>query len=269
MKIKQLNSYINEIKQGKPIFLAKFSRLISQLSLSHDFSPSDITARKIKNQLYVVLNINEILWQELQSLATDVGEDRISAARQNLSHNYKVDGSILIARKRLQHPKVVLFDRNGNYQYPDELSLTGLIIENRQNFISTEQTLAFLQSYTEFNPPNINEIDIIFADGNEISNSLHKKFLECFGHLYLSLDLDLGGLKIAKNLISLLPEKHITFLLPKDIQQRISNVVKTQTPKYLNEVMDIGIDCPQLAPYAKLIKDNQRILEQESFLYDE
>lgn len=124
-----------------------------------------------------------------------------------------------------------------------------------------------MQEFTQLVDININELDIIFAEGNEVSNSLHKSFLESYDTLYLFFDLDLGGLTIAKNLYSLLPNQSISFLVPSDINKRLNSVVEIQQAEYLKDVITIGRECPQLARYSKLIKDSKRILEQESFLY--
>ena len=140
MNLKLLSKYLQDVEQGTSINLVKFSGLLSQLSLAHDFKPSDINARKISGQLYRVTDINEELLNELQNLVKNLGNDRISAAKQNRSHNHKVLGSLLVIRKGLQHPNVVIFDEFGNFDYIENISQSALLIENRQNFISIERT---------------------------------------------------------------------------------------------------------------------------------
>lgn len=247
----------------------KFTAQLSQLALSHRFSPADITARKVKGQQYCITHINSELERELQHLIASIGNDRVSAARQNRSHNHKVDGSLLVVRQGLQHPNVVLFDELGKYQYPNNQSQLALIIENRQNFISITKTVHFLQKHTNLASVCIDELDIVFAGGNEVSNTLHKSFFEQYQHIYLCFDVDLGGLTIARNIIALLPDKSITFLVPSDIDTRLRAVTEIQSSTYVDEVISIGCACSQLSSYAKLIKDHRRILEQESYLYGE
>jgi len=267
MNIQNIKRYIDNIDNNKPINLQKFIGLVGQLSLSYTFQPSDVSARKIKGQQYQVIEINECLIKELRALVNDIGSDRISSSRQNRSHKCKVDGSILLVRERNSHPKVVLFDEDGSFSGINQNSDRALLIENRQNFIAIDKTLTFLNREADlcFEPP----IDVIFADGNEISNTLHHRFLGHYKQLYLFFDFDLGGLIIAKNINALLPDTHKQFVVPKDIEVRLSRVVEKQSSEYIDKVLDIGLADPLLAPFAKLIKDHQRILEQESYLYDE
>lgn len=161
MNILNIKSYLEKIDNNNPINLQKFNELVGELSLSHPFKPSDISARKVKGQQYQVIKINECLDKELRALANDIGSDRISSSRQNRSHNRKVDGSILLVRKYNSHPKVALFDKHGNYQGINQHSDRALLIENRQNFIDIDKTLSFLRRHAClcFEHP----IDIIFG----------------------------------------------------------------------------------------------------------
>ncbi|PKQ73657.1 hypothetical protein [Aeromonas sobria] len=269
MSLDRLKQYLSRIEQGTPVNLSKVTDLLSQLALSRPFKHVDITARKVKGPLYCVTHIDSDLMAELEHLIATAGHDRVSSARQNRSHNHKVNGSLFLIRQGVHHPSVVLFDEAGNYQYPNKLSRFVLLIENRQNFISIDKTILFLQRNTALASVCIDELDIVFASGNEVSNGLHKAFFDQYHHIYFCFDLDLGGLTIARNMISLLPDKPISFLVPSDIDTRLGVVTEVQPSTYIHDVINIGLECAQLIPYAKLIKDHQRILEQESYLYGE
>jgi len=158
-----------------------------------------------------------------------------------------------------------MIDADGEYRSPITLSNDALVIENRQNFIDVEQTVQFLEKHTGFKlKPGMN---IIFAEGNVISNALHKKFLSQYQHIHLCMDVDLGGLTIAKNLMSLLPKTAFSFMVPRDIEQRLARVVLRKEKHYIDAVIQLGVSTPALAPYASLIKNTQKTLEQESYLY--
>lgn len=266
MSVKSLKKDIEDIDNGKPIHLAKFITSIGKLSLSHQYIATDIDARKIKGQLYLVERINERLFELLRHLVNDTGKDRISAARQNRSHSHKVKGSLLLIRKRDQHPEVVMMDEEGSFQHTRKVSSRALLVENRQNFIYAQRTLTFLEKFTSFHPAQ--EVDVIFGEGNEICNSLHRQFLSQYESLYLFFDLDLGGLATARNLIALLPEKPVEFLVPFDIKARLQNVIEVPDADYIQKVINIGYSCPPLAPFARLIQEHGRTLEQESYLDD-
>lgn len=228
--------------------------------------PSSVSARKIKGQLYLVTDIDKGLLSELKMIVDGIGKDRISSSRQNRSHLQKVDGSFLLIREGNSHPKVVLFNKEGQFSGVEQTSDSALLVENRQNFISIEKTLIFLEHEVGLNITA--PIDVIFADGNEISNSLHHDFLFHYKQLYLFFDLDLGGIIIARNINKLLPNTPKEFLIPKNIEIRLADIVERQPPEYTDQVIKLGLTDPFIAPYAKLIKDHQRILEQESYLYE-
>lgn len=198
MNIQTLKRYIECIDSERPINLPKFISMIKTLSLSNSYMPSSVSARKIKGQLYLVTDIDKGLLSELKMIVDGIGKDRISSSRQNRSHLQKVDGSFLLIREGNSHPKVVLFNKEGQFSGVEQTSDSALLVENRQNFISIEKTLIFLEHEVGLNITA--PIDVIFADENEISNSLHHDFLFHYKQLYLFFDLDLGGIIIARNI---------------------------------------------------------------------
>jgi hypothetical protein len=111
------------------------------------------------------------------------------------------------------------------------------------------------------------DIVVIFADGNQITNNIHKQYLSQFEKLYLCMDFDLGGLRIADSLMKLLKDTNITFLVPYDIGLRLDSIIETKSANYIDDVIKIGISNQVLMPYAKLIKDKRKVLEQESYLH--
>lgn len=263
--MKHLANYINNIDSGLPIKLNAFYKLLSGLTLAHPLKKSDVATTKHKGQSYIVTQINAELMSELRLLVHDYGTSRASAAMHNRSHSVKVNGSFILIRQQLDTPVVVMIDGDGGYCSPIPLSSDALVIENRQNFIDVEQTVQFLEKHTAFKLKQ--GMNIIFAEGNVISNTLHKKFLSQYQHIHLCMDIDLGGLTIAKNLMSLLPKTVFSFMVPGDIEQRLARVVLRKEKHYIDAVIQLGLSTPALAPYASLIKNTQKTLEQESYLY--
>jgi len=262
----RLSNYIKNIDSEKPINLNAFYKLVDSLRLTHPREAQDIVAIKHKGQLYIVNQINGELMNELRALVADKGNSRAAAATQNKSHSVNVNGSFLLIRNKSAKPVVVMINADGEYQSPIPLSAGALVLENRQNFIEADQMVDFLEKHTAFRlTPKMN---IIFSEGNEISNALHKNFLSQYERLHLCMDVDLGGLTIARNLMSLLPGTQFNFLVSDDIAERLDKVVEREQSDYIDEVIKIGLSTPALAPVAKLIKDKQKILEQESYLHE-
>ena len=270
MSVKTLKRFVDSIDNAKPVNLRRLQKTIEQLSLTHRYNPTDIDAsRTAKPDYYLIKSVNEDLMSELRRLVAGLDEDRISGALQNRSHDHKVDGSILLIRKSVEYPAVILFDTYGNYQHTCQHThhpaKQALLIENRQLFIHIERTLTFL--YQHCGLPKDNELDIIFGAGNEISNSLHKKLLSKYDTLYMLFDFDLGGLTIAKNLYNLSMNNSKVFLYPSDIQKRLAGVVEKFGNEELGKVITIGQDCPPLKPICEIIRNHMKFIEQESYLY--
>ena len=264
--MKHLSNYIKNIDSEKSINLNAFYKLVDKLKLTHRREAQDVDATKYKGQLYIVTRINDELMSELRALIAENGNSRAAAAIQNRSHSVNVNGSFLLIREQLSKPVVVMMDADGQYHCPTPQSKQALVIENRQNFIDVDLMVNFLEEHTTFRlTPKMN---IIFSEGNEISNALHKKFLSHYERLHLCMDVDLGGLTIARNLMSLLPGTQFNFLMPDDIAERLDKVVEREQADYINKVLTIGLSIPALAPVAKLIKDKQKTLEQESYLHE-
>ncbi|PHS59773.1 MAG: hypothetical protein COB00_17405 [Alcanivorax sp.] len=264
----KIESYLKKIDAGQPIDLSNFWALINSLELSLEPSRCDVEARKVKGVLYKVTSIAPELRNELLVMVNEKADDRITAARQNNSHAFSVNGSMLIIREGIMHPQVVLFDQAGQTTHPELKTYSrALLIENRQNFISIEKTLRFLESHCGVCSSDASNLLIVFAEGNAITNVLHRTFLNQFNTLYLLLDVDAGGLQIASNLIDLIPAAEHVFLTPADIEQRLKSVRSSSSPESIERVLRLGRRHHQLAPIAKLIYETRRELEQESYLH--
>lgn len=283
MSVHSLRKMLESIHQGTPINLPRLITLIEKLHLSHRFEHTDIKADKIKGNSYRVSHIEEKLLAELTRYSDQAGSDRISAAQQNLSHQHKVLGSYLLMIQSLSydtfikpsvHPIVVLFDDSGIASFPSSSINRNaqspqapevLLIENRQLFLHWQKTVAFLQASCQFDSQSY---DIVFAAGNEISNALHKEFLASYQKLYFCFDVDLGGVTIAKNIISLLPNVDYEFLMPNDIENRIKQVVRRVSADEVAKVRAITADHQGMAAAAQVISQHFKTIEQESFLYE-
>lgn len=277
MSITTIKRMMTSIDNGKPINLDLFIKSIQKINMRHRFEISDIESTKIKTKGYRVTHIHPALYEQLSNYANGAGDDRISAARQNDSHRHKVMGSYLLiiadADKSATpepHPMVVLFDGEGKAKYPSvdlpaiKPARNLLMLENRQLFLHWKKTVAFLKSHCDFDN---NDFDIAFGSGNEITNGLHKDFIAKYDTLYFCFDIDLGGLTIAKSLINMASGTAYKFLMPKDINDRLSQVVNQISMDTLNQVRTIGKEYAGLQKAAAAISLHNTTIEQESFLY--
>jgi hypothetical protein len=266
MSLKQIKRYLDNIENNKPINLSKFFKVVDVLSLETSRASDDIKAYKHSGDLYIVTEIEAKLKQELYLLTSSNDWNRESLAKQNRSHGANVDGSFIIIRSSNNLPTLITIGGNGEVVSGFEQKQQALLIENRQNFLKINETMKFIKEYANSDLPP--DLDIIFTEGNAITNALHKPFLSEYEHLSLLLDFDLGGLTIAKNLTELLPNTSMKLILPLDIEERLSKVVEVKPPDYLEKVFDLGSNYPILTVAASIIHKHKKILEQESYLND-
>lgn len=265
MQLTRLNKLLEKIEREEDVNLHQLTKEIEKLNLKHPLQANDILGHKVKGDFYNITYFNPELWHELQSLTKGAGKDRNSAAHQNLSHNHKIDGSFILIRHVNEHPQVVTIAADGGYINPITQSKRAVIVENRQLFLFADKFLSFLEKHTDV--PSDQPLDVLFGMGNELANSLHARFLNSYEHLYLCLDMDLGGLKTANSVFNLLPEQSISFVQPFDIAQRLEKVVCIKDQRYLQEIGEFRIKAhPSLEPYAQLIREMGRTIEQESYL---
>ncbi|WP_131667692.1 hypothetical protein [Psychrobacter pygoscelis] len=169
MSANGLTKLLDNIHNNTPINLPRFIKLIEQLDLNHRFNVTDISATKVKGDRYLVTHIQAELVRELKRYTSQSGHDRISAARQNLSHQHKVMGSYLLVIRAIEgplpnsasfqntstqntsskktslqntstknpsHPIVVLIDDEGDFYYPP-----ALIAAIQTDFITGDNSL--------------------------------------------------------------------------------------------------------------------------------
>ena len=129
MSASSLKDMLLNIENGKSINLLRFKKLIDSLNLGVCFELSDIKATKSSGSNYRVISLPTELDQVLKHYVNQIGNDRISSARQNLSHSHKVLGSYLLVihdahlsdssqSSNPSHPIVITIDAQGIPSYP-------------------------------------------------------------------------------------------------------------------------------------------------------
>ena len=95
MSASSLKDMLLNIENGKSINLLRFKKLVDSLNLGVRFELSDIKATKSSGNRYRVISLPTELDQVLKHYVNQIGNDRISSARQNLSHSHKVLGVVV------------------------------------------------------------------------------------------------------------------------------------------------------------------------------
>lgn len=261
----RLKSYIEKIESGKPLNYRSFLRALEKEGISQAIIRDNIrVVPQGGNSLYRVDFIDKSFLDNLKSRVVTDDMSRADAALKNKSHAVRVNGSFILRRVGLAHPEVVIIDSEGGYFPSTTSNRKALVIENRQNFLSITLTAAFLQKYCDVNITG--EWDVLFGAGGEISNHLHKRYLSNYSTIYMLLDLDVGGFKVAKALAARTPEANHSFIVPQDIDKRLELVDQEAPQNVIEQAYLVGKTESFLANATQSIMKHRKVLEQESYI---
>ncbi len=259
----RLKGYIEKIEKGEPLNYSAFLRVLEKEGMSQVFVREKIrVSRQGGRSLYRVDYIDDSFLDSIKSRVVTQDMSRADAALNNKSHAVRVNGSFILRRVGLVHPEVVIIDAEGGF-FPPTKNRKALVIENRQNFLSIESTIAFLKKHCGITITE--EWDLLLGAGTEINNHLHERYLSSYSNIYMLLDLDVGGLKLAKTLAAHTPAADHYFILPQDINLRLATVVGKASQEVIEQVFQMG-RIPFLYHAARSIIKQKKILEQESYI---
>lgn len=263
---KQLSSILEKIDEGKAINLQAFLKTIESIGLNTKDIKNSLSLERHKGDLYYVSFKDLTIREQLHKVALNKDETHISAALQNNSHSYNVDCSFILARRLFNHPYVITFDENGKYYLPENDTCSKLlVIENLSCFMNIEKSIKFLQSNCDYSPDS--DTCIIFGAGNQLNNKLHESFLKSFKQVDLFLDVDVGGLQIAKTLGSTC-NSIVRFIIPLNIGDRLKKVEIGLDENQREYVFSTGNQIPFLTHICSIMLKTNRSIEQQSFIYE-
>jgi len=263
---KQLSSILEKIDEGKAINLQAFLKTIESIGLNTKQIKNSLSLDRHKGNLYYVAFKDLTIREQLHKVALNKEETHISAAQQNNSHSYNVDFSFILARTLFDHPYAITFDENGKYYLPENDTCSKLlVIENLSCFMNIEKSIQFLQSNCDFSHDS--DTCIVFGAGNQINNQLHENFLKSFKQVELFLDIDVGGLIIAKTLASIC-QSSVRFMAPLNIEERLKNVEIGLNEKQREYVFSTGNNTPFLTEICSIMLKTNKSIEQQSFIHE-
>ncbi|WP_370280661.1 hypothetical protein [Pontibacterium sp.] len=259
-------AYLSKIRAGLQINYDVLVKLLERDGYSPSWIQQVFTAELMKRDCYRVQIKNEEAFCQLWARYSEVSySDRISAASAGDSHRSRVSGSFLLLRSiEFSHPQVVLC-RDQDWKCPVALNAHALIVENLENFLAFQQTLTFAINHCVM-PVEMGDVDLIFGQGNSITNSLHRSFLEEYQSISCLFDPDLGGVKMFSTLFEMTGDLNIRFLLPEDIEDRLTG---SSRPLSLQERTDLSRYAgrhPDLDRAIQVLRSAGRTLEQETYL---
>ncbi|MCJ8298977.1 MAG: hypothetical protein MJK13_08605, partial [Pseudomonadales bacterium] len=191
-------------------------------------------------------------------------ESRINSAFYGKSHRSNVSGSYLLLRNtKHTHPVVVWFEED-TFNCPVSQSCIAVLVENLENYIAVDQLSIVLEKCGV--SVNINQVDVIYASGNQVTNQLHGPFLQKYEQIFCLFDIDLGALKMYQSLIQLLPDINLNFIYPADIAERLNVSERRMCVAERTGLLSyIGIS-PEIDQLIQFMRNNGTKLEQETYL---
>lgn len=265
-----LHQYLLAIQDNKAINLKRFLSLLPakhQQNWRTIFKKGEKTPNTDKHKLSVIepQGFNRLLD------ASKPINNRIEAAVKGDSHQQNTSMSFLLVYPTvsiqsmstpLVCPKVVVSD-GANVIQEFQSQKTLVIIENQENFFR----------YQEFLPQIVNisrQVDIVFGQGNGISNSLNSNYFEQYQEILCCFDYDHGGLTMFSSLKNLTKAK-LEFILPDPVSllnEAFLNAHFKKTPektthwhKAIQLAMQLG-----LKDLAQAFKTSKKFMEQEVYL---
>lgn len=261
-----ISKYLEKIKSGKQINFDSFRKQLYHQGYDDQAILKIFSAQKTSRLSYLVSIIDEERFAQLQADFPDYAiTNRVSAALAGDSHKHPVSQAMIILwPNQHSHPVVVLNDINGIIA-PVTLGQRLLIIENQENFVRKNESLAFLKhQFADFN----DEVDVAWGSGNAISNRLNKSFFNHYQHIDCLLDLDIGGLTTFANLCELTSHPLLNFLLPPCANEQLKNSKIDLQNEHLPSLRKFHENYPLLRPAIKLMIRHKKMLEQEMYLQD-
>lgn len=191
-----MNKIVEKINNDKKLTLkelSKFRAFLSEKHISYDLF--DFQELRMGNFIKIKdrNKFNFIFDKYLQKKS--INNKRVLSANIGNSHNSKCSQGILIYKEKNndEYNNTFIFLPDKNKIISKEYAL---IIENLETFLD-DKFISSLQ-----NIPDLNNIQIIFGSGNEITNSYYKDYLKQFKGVFCLFDWDKQGFSFFRNLVS-------------------------------------------------------------------
>lgn len=260
----RLSDYLEKVAAGKAVNYSAFARQLERAGISERQRRALFRVELIAPDRYRVEILDRSAFSELQDrFGAHRLADRISAAAAGNSHRVSVSGACLLLRRQaVPHPQVVLFSE-GRWSCPVEPAMRALLVENLENFLALEQTLALLPACGwEVSEP----VDLLYAAGNQITQTLLQPFLARYQELHCLFDPDPGGIRMFRTLHQHLPQRSMRFLYPRDIAARLAASNRLLDPQARSELLRYRELSPEVDRLIDLMRQTNRTLEQETYL---
>lgn len=257
----QINKYIKNIKEKKPINYGVFKKICLQFNIGDIILREIFTINFIKEDRYNIIIKNDELFNSTFKRFLAKNENiKTQAALQGNSKTEKSPFSLLTIKNNYS-------DKNGffihfekeEFEIPAYLCKTEklLIIENINTFCDTK--LLFLGDIFK------EKVNIILGEGLKITNKNYSKFLNTYNEIICAFDFDFGGFKTFKILKNNLNQNiKFSFFINEYMKDKIigfGNQISNEKIFELNDYKNIE----ELKDIILFIQETKKFAEQEIF----
>ena len=195
--------------------------------------------------------------------------DRVSAAMAGDSHLQGVTGSLLVIDAPGWHEPLVAVCRDGlTWPVPPPGKTHLLLVENMENFLAIESTLAFLRTHCGWLVDSASTL-VAFGSGNQAAKACHGGYYGQFDQVSCLFDVDEGGIRTYQSIRDnpLLPAGFpVRFLVPTDIQERLERSRWRLSEKQRVSLRGLILKHPELQNVIQAMYNLGKKLEQETYL---
>lgn len=256
-----MENYLNKIKNREHVsyqsFLNKCSKYnIKDAHLRQVFYVKSCLCNR-KNQ-YMLTIKDQKLFDTTFSRFFSIGNDiKVTAALRGNSKSAKSEKAILIWKEHFNSINSIGIEFNKKEYILDiNKKNTLVIIENLNNFLNIETN--FESSF------DLDKCNFVWGSGNGITNNYFQDFINEYDNVICFFDIDLGGLKFYKSLLTQLNKKP-TFYFTEKIKKQIISYGKTITHKDYEKLMKLYANIEELKEVVDFIQKHKKFAEQEIF----
>jgi hypothetical protein len=260
----RLSDYLEKVVAGKPINYGAFEKQLELAGIT-DRQRRDLFRVELAGpNRHTVEILDQVAFNELQNrFVQQALTDRVSAAAAGNSHRVSVSGAcLLLRRESVPHPQVVLFEGK-EWHCPVKPAERALLVENLENFLALERTLAILPDCGWC--PN-EPVDLLYAAGNQITNAILQPFLSRYAELNCLFDPDPGGIHMFRTLRQRMPQYSMRFLYPQDIEARLAVSNRLLDVHVRTDLINYTGISPEVDRLIALLRRTNRTLEQETYI---
>jgi len=264
----KIDNYFENIKIGKPINYRTFKKKAHGIGLTDSDLLKLFEVKKHDTNKAIVNVINDDEFSKLcqKYNAVNIFKNRKEAASTGRTHSLKVSGTTFNVRQGLNHPYTVVVKVDGEVVSNTECRNQLLIIENEENFLNILATYEFLKKHANI---DIGNMDVMWGSGNRAANSYLSKYYSSYDKVLCFFDYELGVIKTAQSIYSLLIDKESTqfeFVITDNAHMDLKEFGVDLNKNHIKKLEKIRNECDVLAKAVNLMINTGKIMEQEVYL---